>query len=293
MLVQHVAVERLDHHAEHDRVGDLHHRRLQVQREQHALLLGIGDLRLHEGGQRALTHHRRIDQLTGLHRGLFLQHRHRAVLADQLDLDVAGLRDQRRALAAVEVAGIHVRHVRLGLGAPGAHAVRVLACVVLHRGRRAAIGIALAQHRVDRAALDLVVARLGFLLFLILRLVHVVRQRITLLLQFLDRGLELRHRGADVGQLDDVGFRRGRQLAQFGQVVGDALALAQVFGELRNQAAGQRNVAGLHGDASGASERGDDRQQRLRRQVRGFIGERVQDLGRIRHDATDDLWQGE
>src|SRR3546814_1577922 len=39
VLVQHWGVERVHRDAEHDRVGDLHHRRLQVQREQHALRL--------------------------------------------------------------------------------------------------------------------------------------------------------------------------------------------------------------------------------------------------------------
>src|SRR5690606_11243760 len=201
----------------------------------------------------------------------------------QLDLQAARAGDRGRLLAAVEIAGVHVRHVRLRVPAPGAHAVRMLARVVLHRQRRAAIGVALAQHRVHGRALDPVVAGLDVLFLLVLRRVRVVRQRVALALQLLDRRLQLRHRGGDVRQLDDVGFRPGRQLAQLGQVVADLLPLAEVVRELRQDAAGQRDVAGLDLDAGGGGEGLDDRQQRLGGQVRRFVGEGVDDLGRGRH----------
>ena len=93
----------------------------------------------------------------------------------------------------------------------GAHRVRVLARVRLHRGRRAAVGVALAQHRVDRGALDLVVGLRGVL---------VVGQVVAVLAQFGDGRLQLRQRGRDVGQLDDVRLGRGGQFAQLGEHVG-------------------------------------------------------------------------
>ena len=43
----------------------------------------------------------------------------------------------------------------------------MLAGVVLHRLRRTAVGIAFAEHRIDGAALDLVVADLVILFFVI------------------------------------------------------------------------------------------------------------------------------
>ena len=46
VLREHVGEVRAHGVAEDDRVRDLHHRRLQVQGEQHALLLGVGDLLL-------------------------------------------------------------------------------------------------------------------------------------------------------------------------------------------------------------------------------------------------------
>src|SRR5690606_4093870 len=76
---------------------------------------------------------------------------------------------------------------------------------------------------------------------------------------------------------------RGRQLAELGQVVVDLLLVLQQVRELREDAAGQRDVAGFHGDAGGSGERGDNRQQRLGGQERRFIGQRVDDLWRIRH----------
>ncbi|MDR6139676.1 hypothetical protein QE438_002980 [Pseudoxanthomonas sp. SORGH_AS 997] len=265
------------------RVGDLHHRGLQMHREQHALGLGVLDLRIDEAGQRLAAEHRGIDHLAFLHRHLVLEHRAASIGADEGDLQRAGRAQRGRTLATVEVAGLHVRHMGLRIGRPLAHAVRVLAGVVLHRQRRAAVGVALAQHRVDRAALDPVIARLGILLRVGLGLVGVGRQRIALVLQLLDRGLELRHRGGDVGQLDDVGFGRGGQRAQFGQVVGDLLRIAQQVGELRQDAPGQRDVAGLDHDAGGVGIGVDDGQERLRGQERGFVGQRVQDLGRAGH----------
>ncbi|MNV49806.1 hypothetical protein D3C71_1417740 [compost metagenome] len=176
--------------------------------------------------------------------------------------------------------------MRLAVLGPLAHAMRVLAGVVLDRQRRAAVRVAFAQHRVHRAALDLVVARLDVARDVVGRHVRVVRQCEALVLQFLDRGLQLRHRGADVGQLDDVRVRGGRQLAQFGQVIGFFLVVFQVIREQGQDTAGQRDVAGFHGDAGGGGVGLDDRQQRLRGQERGFIGERVENLGRVRHGGS-------
>src|SRR5699024_5869651 len=102
-------------------------------------------------------------------------------------------------------------------------AVRVGLGEVLHGGGGAAIGVALAQHRVHGGALDRVVAGADILLLLGGGGLGVVRQVDALRLQLGDGGLELRHRGGDVGQLDDVGLGGLRQLAQLGQGVGLAL----------------------------------------------------------------------
>ncbi len=51
-----------------------------------------------------------------------------------------------------------------------------------------------------------------------------------------------------------------------------------MFGELREQARGQRDVARLHDDAGGACERLDDWQQRVGGEGRGFVGVGVDDF---------------
>ena len=77
--------------------------------------------------------------------------------------------DDDRLLVGAEVVLAHGGDVGLRVGRPGAHRVRVLAGVLLHRRGRAAVGVALAQDRVDRAALDLVVAGADVLLLVGLR----------------------------------------------------------------------------------------------------------------------------
>src|SRR5690606_31219171 len=127
--------------------------------------------------------------------------------------------------------------------------VRMVAGIGFNRRRRTAVGVPLAQDRVDGAALDLVVAAEGVALGVVGRIVGVVGDGEPACLQLAYGGLELRHRGADVGQLDDVGFRLVGQVAQVPKVVSDALFVGQPVGELRQDAAGQRDVAGLDGDA--------------------------------------------
>ncbi|MNX89059.1 hypothetical protein D3C86_1210580 [compost metagenome] len=162
--------------------------------------------------------------------------------------------------------------------------MRVLAGVVLDRQGGAAVGVAFAQDRVHGAALDLVVAGLDVALGVVGRGVRVVRQLVALFLQFLDGGLQLRHRGADVGQLDDVGVRLHGQGAELSQRVGQLLAVFEVVGEQGDDAACQRNVAGLDRDACGFGECLDDGQQRTGCKRRSFVGEGIDNLRSKRHD---------
>ncbi|MNO52065.1 hypothetical protein D3C76_424740 [compost metagenome] len=279
VLGQHVVVELFDDDAEHDRVGNLHHGGFQVYRQQYAGGLGIGDLLGDEGFQGLAAHGGAVDDFGGLDGGFFFQDGGGAVFADQLDAQAVVSFDQCGFFAAVEVALGHVGNVRLGVSGPGAHLVWVLAGVVLDRQRRAAVGVAFAQHRVHGGTLDAVVAGTGFFFFRGGRLVGVVRDVEALALQFLDRGLELRYRGADVRQLDDVGFRGGSQLAQFRQVIAYLLLCAQLLREGGKDTAGQGDVASFDGDVSRSGEGFDDRQQRVGGEGGGFVGEGIDDLG--------------
>ena len=64
------------------------------------------------------------------------------------------------------------------------------------------------------------------------------------------------------------------------QALGDPLPLvAEDLGELRDDAPGEGDVAGLDLDAGGLRVGGDDRQERVRRQQRRLVGVRVDDRG--------------
>ena len=151
--------------------------------------------------------------------------------------------------------------------------------VVLDARGGAAIGVALAQDRVDGRALDLVVARAGVLLLVRLRVLRVVGEVVALVLELLDRGLELRDGGGDVGQLDDVGLGLRGQLTQLGERVVEALLVGEAVGELGDDASGEGDVARLDLDTGRPRVGGHDGQERVRRQHRGFVGVGVDDLG--------------
>ena len=158
-----------------------------------------------------------------------------------------------------------------GVGTPGAHLVRIVARVLLHGAGGAAVGIALAQDRVDDAAEHLGIARLDVFLGCRRGIVRIVRNVVALALQFLDCGPELRDRGGDVGQLYDVGLGPQRKLAEFGELVVDALRRGELVRNSSEDAAGQRDVLQRHRHARRAHEGFDDRQQRIGRERRGFI----------------------
>src|SRR5262249_59972576 len=111
---------------------------------------------------------------------------------------------------------------------------------------RAAVGIALAQYRVDDAAEHLGIARLDLLLGFRRRIVRIVGDVVALALQLLDRSLKLRDRGGDVGQLDDVGLGPRRELAEFPEFVVDSLRGGELLGEVAVAATCERAVLLLH-----------------------------------------------
>jgi len=166
--------------------------------------------------------------------------------------------------------------------------MRVLAGEVLDRQRGAAVGVAFAQHRVHGAAQALRVAGADLLLVVVGRLFRVVRHRVALALQFLDGSHELLHRGADVGQLDDVGVGQQRQLAELCEVVRHLLVVGQELRELAQDAGRDGDVAFGDFDACGRREGADDGQEGPRRQQRGFVRQGVDDgglLGAHRRDS--------
>ena len=144
--------------AEHDRVGDLHHGGLEVHREQHAsaLALAICSVRTRAGASTSM----KVASMTSPARTWTpslstvtvpssATCSMRSVSASAITTDCSLRRKSPLA---------HGGDVGLGVGCPRAHRVRVLAGVLLDGVGRAPVGVALAQHGVDGAALHLVVA---------------------------------------------------------------------------------------------------------------------------------------
>ena len=93
VLVEYIGIVGRDGMPEHDRVRHLHHRCLEVQGEQHALLFCIVNLGCKERSQRRTVHNRRIDHFVREHRHRLPQHDCCPVGRFQLDAQLAGLGD--------------------------------------------------------------------------------------------------------------------------------------------------------------------------------------------------------
>ncbi len=272
----------LHHVAEDDGVRDLHHGGLQVRGEEDAVFLGAGNLGCQERIQGGGAHHGAVDDLAGQHGERLLQDLDRAVFTDQLDGDGAVGVNDHGLLVRAEVVSRHGGNVGLGVCGPGTHGVRVLAGVVLHGQRRAAVRVAFTQDRVYCGALDLVVAGADGRFLIGGGVVRVIRQVVALALELGDGGLQLRDRSADVRQLDDVGFRRLCQFTQFSKGVTDLLLRGEVVTEHGDDAPCERDVTGLHLHTCGRSKRLDDRQERISSQHRRFVGVGIDNLGHAR-----------
>ena len=281
VLFEGFLVEHAHAVAEDDGVRHLHHRGLDVQREHHAGGLRVLDLLLVEGQQGLLAHEHRVDDFAGQQRDLGLEHDGLAGLRDQLHLDVAGLVQRDRLFAVVEVAVRHVRDMGARCGAPLTHAVRMLAGEFLDGLRSAAVGIALAQHRIDRRTQHLGVTQANRLVFVGLRVLRVLGNHEAAAAQFADGSHQLVLRGADIGQLDDVGISFQRLLSQLRQGAGRLLLVVQEVGEFAKDAVGHGDVALGHFDVRSRREGAHDGQEGVGRQVRSFVRERVDDLGKV------------
>jgi len=80
-----------------------------------------------------------------------------------------------------------------------------------------------------------------------------------------DRGLDLRDRGADVRELDDVRLGRPGETAKLGERVVDPLIGGERVGEVGDDPPREGDVACLDVDPGAAGEGPDDRQERVGR----------------------------
>ena len=94
--------------AEHDRIRHLHHGRLEMERQQEALVLRRLDLPGIELPQGRGAHDRGVNDFAGQQRKFFLEHHDFPIRADKFDADIAGALHGEGFLAAVEIAAGHM-----------------------------------------------------------------------------------------------------------------------------------------------------------------------------------------
>ena len=95
--------------------------------------------------------------------------------------------------------------------------MRVLPCIVLDGLCDASVRITLSQNRVNSTAKHLRIGVPDFSFRIRTRLFGIIRKRIALRLKLFDSSRQLRNRGTDIGQFDDVGRRRLGQVTEFRQ----------------------------------------------------------------------------
>ena len=284
VLGEHLSEEGLDHVAEQNRVADLHHGGLQVHRVEHVFGFGLGKCVSEEGIERFGRHESGVNDLALKHVQSGLQHGLGAIGRDVPNGQAVTCGQHHRLFVREKIVVAHGGNAGLGSGGKGLVHVWVLARVVLDRQGRTAVAVAFTQHRVDRAALDAVVASTGVTLSVGGSFVWVVGNIEAGRLQLGDRRLELRNRGGDVRQLDDVGFGGLGQFAELFECVADLLLCAQALGEYGEDAPGERDVAGFDRHICGLCIGLNDGEERGGCQCRCFVGVRV-DNGRIVHDV--------
>mmetsp|Transcript_2139 Transcript_2139/g.5829 ORF Transcript_2139/g.5829 Transcript_2139/m.5829 type:complete len:333 (+) Transcript_2139:1952-2950(+) len=261
VLLEHRGEERLYDRAEDDWIAHLHHGGLHVEREEGSVLLGVLDLSLDEFPELGHVHGRGVDHFAVLKSDSLLQDRPGAVLSNEDDVHLGRLGDSHRPLGGVKVSLGHAGNVALGVLGPLSHGVWVLLGVGLDRIGGPPVAVPLPEDGVDGRPLDLVVKGLDLLLLRVRGLLRVVGQVVALLLELGDGGLELRHGGRDVWQLDDVGLRLEAQVPELREGV-------VRLSELSQDAAGQGNVPRLDPNARPAGMETEARKEGAERVVR-------------------------
>ena len=147
-----VLVENLDCVAENDRMRDLHHCCLHMQREHHPRFSRIFHLFFKELAQRLFAHEHAVDDLAFQQGRLFFQNDDLTTICQQVHFNVTGFIHRHAFFAGIEIAVLHVRNVCAGSRTPFHHRVWMFADILLYSSRRPPVGITFTQHRVDRAA---------------------------------------------------------------------------------------------------------------------------------------------
>ena len=157
-------------------------------------------------------------------------------------------------LAAVEITGLHMSDMGFGVSGPGSHGMGVLLGVFLDRLSNPAVGISFAQDGIDRGAENFGIGCPGGFFGIALRIVGKIGEIESLSLQFADRFLKLGNGGTDIREFDNICFRSGGELTQFGQGIGDTLVLVEGVREMSKDPGGEGNIPGFKAHPTGGGE---------------------------------------
>ena len=231
--------ERAHRVTEDDGVTDLHHRGLEVEREQNVALAGPLNLSGEELLQGTDAHDTCVNNVAILGSHGVFEDRFGAVGGDMDDLEGFVAVNDEASFARAEVTFAHGGDLGARVGTPLAHAMRVGLREVFDCTRRAAVRIAFAEHRIDGGAFDGVVSRADVEFGVGFGAIRVVGEVVTACLKFGDRGFELRNRGRNVGKLDDVRLCGAREGAELGECITFALVLGEAVRECGEDASGE------------------------------------------------------
>ena len=146
------------------------------------------------------------------------------------------------------------------------------------------IRVAFTQDRVHRTAEHFGITGSDVFFFVRRWLGRKIRDVVAVLLEFLDRCRQLRNRRADVWQFNDVGIRRFDQLTEFRQSIRLPLLVREPLRKTGNDPTGKRNIASLNINPRRLRKSANNRQQRVRRQGRSFVGVSINNRRRlVRH----------
>ena len=182
VFTKHFFVENRHGVAEDNRIGDLHHGRFEVQRQEHTLFPGIINLHRQKLAQRIFTHDRGIYHFTRQQGNILLEHCHLAIGVGVIDAHVGSTGKRGGLFTAEEIPATHMGDMGFAGGGPGSHRMRMFAGVSLDRSGCPAIRVAFPQYRVDRTALDTVITVFDILLLCIFRRCRIVWKRVALTL---------------------------------------------------------------------------------------------------------------
>ena len=111
VLVEQLLVENLHRVTKHNRVGDFHHGRFDVQGEHHAGFFAVFNAVIKERLQRLTAHEHAVQHFTFLQRQLAFQYRLLAFGVFKHNAGVGGFVQGSRLLVGIEITATHVRHV--------------------------------------------------------------------------------------------------------------------------------------------------------------------------------------